>query len=281
MKNKYIKWLVAFSFCMVLTVSVFSSNALAFCGKNDHTFQYDECTKCGYMRIHECKDSGLPSLLFIARQNDGDAPRTHKQPHGSSATVSWPKEGERLFVIGRTRNKYGNLWLKVAGNSYIWAEYTAFDFDATVDAACKDVHWLLNPIEWYGYMLVAFRSGGEYDLKNINLLGIESYTYYVYSNDIIQDNRMTGHDLGNILYGCVCARYGKTFEQAIHYAAWADYTLWPSDKKEEWKACWEQLQFERCDKENDRQLVYLGYWIEEHRSSNSCVPWKYDVASPY
>ena len=291
--------------CVLVMCCVLPVKASAAC-KHEERVE-DECVKCGDLRVWSTKSKR--QLLFVARYNGNDAPRSHKEGRGSSKTVNWYKAGDRLYVVGRTRNKHGNLWLKLSDGSFIWSEYAAFDFDATVNEANGLVRSLIFSKEWYLYMGLAFRPDGPYDLKVINLLGNRYKEYYVYSNGIIQDRKMSGEELGNILYGCVFARSGKGLDEAIRSASAVDLfsgvsefnkavNAIPSNSRKalllledaavslsKWQACWYGHDYSMCDdndeNNNDKDLVALGYWIEEHRSSNSCVPWNYDVTSPY
>lgn len=277
--KKRTSFALAFALICVLVMCVLPIKASAAC---KHERKEDECVKCGDLRVWPCKRQ----LLFIARYNGNDAPRSHKAGRGSSKTVNWYKAGDRLYVVGRTRNKHGNLWLKLSDGSYIWSEYVAFDFDAEVDGAYNLAQQTILPYEWYINMGILFRADGSYDLKVTSLLGNRYKEYYVYSNGIIQEKQMSGEELGNILYGRLFARSGKSFEDALHYASWADYHWFPSKEaekkeKEKWRACWKDIEYSKCDDEDDRNAIYLGYWIEEHRSSNSCVAWNYNVTSPY
>lgn len=283
-------FVLSFALVCVLVVCALPISASAICLHKER--KEDECVNCGQLRVWKSQHK----LPFIARYNGDDAPRSHEEGRGSSKTVNWYREGDRLYVVGRTRNKHGNLWLKLDDGSYIWSEYVAYDFDAEVDRAYNLVqqktflHDLADGADgadgdWYINMATLFRADGDYDLKMIDLLGNRYKEYYVYSSATVQDKKMSGEELGNILYGRLFARSGRAYEEALRYASWADFH-WnpktPEEKREQekWAACWSGI-LRMCDDRDDRNSIYLGYWIENHRSSNSCVSWKYDVISPY
>ncbi|MFC9245685.1 hypothetical protein ACFT7S_17185 [Streptomyces sp. NPDC057136] len=53
-------------------------------------------------------------------------------PYGSSSSVSWAYDGERLTVYGSTRNSYGNKWYDVVDS----AGYSGWIYCGNVTASC-------------------------------------------------------------------------------------------------------------------------------------------------
>lgn len=236
---------------------------------NDVPFISDVCTKCGFMRLHK---TPYP-LPFITRVGDVTA---REAPTKFSNAVRDYSFGETLQVTGRIRNEYNNLWLQLSDGSYLYSENTAFDFDAMAARAASSVYALAGPnactltySPWdglqaqcapstlgvYGSMYFFFRPGGDFDLKEIDKLGLDTYLYHVFVNGEILEERYTGEKLGNILYGYMSRRVGISLKDTIRFAGLADRPQQLGDTL----ACFFLNDLSRCDDEDDLQIIELGW----------------------
>lgn len=228
-------------------------------------FESDICTKCGAIR------SGINApfeLPFITRENNVVA---RKAPRQNSAVVNTYKRGTRIKVIARIRNEKNNLWLKLSDGSYIFSDRVAFDFDSMASLAFNSVYQMTLPVchldfsrlsiychpsklEILSNMYVYFRPKGAFDLKERNLLGLNSYEYYVYANNTFLNKRYTGESLGNILYGYTCKKVGISSNDAIKFAGLADSST-PIDTF----ACFFLNDQSRCDDKDDIEMIKFGW----------------------
>ena len=218
---------IVFSFLFQTTVYA----AGRACKDHDYDTSYDGkefvsdiCQICGYMRVHKTPYA----LPFITRANNVVA---RKAPRKASKVVkTYADFGTELRVVGRIRNEYNNLWLLLSDGTYIFADNTAFSFDSIAKEAVSSVNLFAGPnslcyvtyspkygltaqctpsvLGIYGSMFVHFMPGGTFDLKRSDILGSNTYDYYVYADGGIIDKRYTGEELGNILYGYACKNEG-------------------------------------------------------------------------
>lgn len=174
----------------------------------EKTFESDVCNICGYLRLH----ISPVTMPFVTRKK---CVESHTQPYEDSPIVNtYDGVGTNLSVVARIRNIYNNLWLELADGSFVWAGNTAFDFDTALDYT-QYYTWTaggseddFTVIDWFGSMVVGFKSGGTFDYKINNMLGASSYKYYVLLDGEIQEERFTGETIGNINYGYAMASAG-------------------------------------------------------------------------
>lgn len=267
------KRMLAFALSIVIAVCIMKPTTVYAeeCEHNyDWGFESDICTKCGAIRPGIDAPCELP---FITRE---DTVVARKEPRQSSDVVNTYELGTRIKVIARLRNEHNNMWLKLSDGSYMFSDRAAFDYDSMASFALDNVYLtagMLCPPDISssngdvidagfascepgikGSMLLHFREDGRYDLKQRDMLGCDSYDYYVYAKGEFQDERYTGEDLGNILYGYVCRDVGISLNDAIYYAGLAaDSGL--SDAA----ACLFLYDLSRCDDENDTEMVKFGW----------------------
>ena len=172
------------------------------------TFESDVCKYCGYLRLH----MAMNTMPFVTRKEDVAA---HSEPYEAAEVVNTISEaGTQIEVAGRVRNKYNNLWLLLTDGSYIWAGNTAFDFDSALDytlwytLSANGAGEDFTVIDWFASMYSGFKTGGELDYKQSDLLGLNTYDYYVLLDGEIQNERLTGEMIGNINYGYAMAAAG-------------------------------------------------------------------------
>lgn len=177
-------------------------------------FESDECSICGFLRIHSAPEA----MLFLVRKASVNI---RSKPYESADAVRVANEGERINVIGRVRNKYNNLWLMLDDGTYVWAENVAFDLDSTLVYACGTVGILGDwnngdpSASWLSNYFTSFMTGGRFDFKHINMLGVNSFDYFVYANGKVQEERMTGEMIGNFVYGFTSAFSGMSTDITI------------------------------------------------------------------
>ncbi|MDE6626801.1 MAG: hypothetical protein K2K56_10610 [Lachnospiraceae bacterium] len=228
----------------------------------------DICTKCGAIRPGIDAPYELP---FITRE---DTVVARKEPRQSSDVVNTYELGTRIKVVARLRNEHDNMWLKLSDGSYMFSDRAAFDFDSmasfAMDSVYRPVPMVCYPTIsfWNGLglqcsptlegtlasMLVHFKPKGTFDLKLRNRLGANSYDYYVYADGMFQDERYTGEDLGNILYGYACKDVGIPLNDAIRFAGLTETSSLPDTA-----ACLFLNDLPRCDKPNDIEMIILGW----------------------
>jgi len=179
------------------------------------TFESDVCGLCGYLRLHKSTET----MLFVTRKNKVDS---HSQPYEASEVQStYNEEGTSVSIIGRVRNKYNNLWLLLSDGSYVWADNLAFDLDSTMAYSGQYIRSTImrsdkNQTESFiSAMISSFKSGGKFDFKKTNMLGANTYNYYILVGGEVQKERLTGEDIGNINYGFVAAAFGLGRDNAI------------------------------------------------------------------
>lgn len=266
------KRVVAFALSFVIAVCIMGSTMAYAAGCNhvfDREFSSDICTKCGAIR----SDIDAPyELPFITREDNVVA---RKEPRQSSAVVNTYKLGTRIRVVARIRNEHNNMWLKLSDGSYMFSDRAAFDFDSMASFAINRVYQRVYPVcatnynfqnglslhcypsitGTLGSMLIHFRPYVTFDLKQRNLLGINSYDYYIYANGRFLNKRYTGEELGNILYGYTCRNVGISLNKAIKYAGLADNDFNLVDTA----ACFVLSIQSRCDDEDDIEMIKLGW----------------------
>lgn len=225
----------------------------------------DICTKCGQIRPNINAPYELP---FITRE---DSVVARKEPRQSSEVVKTYELGTRIRVVARVRNEFDNMWLKLSDGSYMFSDRAAFDFDSMASYALNMVNRSGGVVcypSWYGLsmscsrslagtlgaMLKHFKSGGTFDLKLRNRLGLNTYDYYVYANGVFQGERFTGEELGNILYGYTCRSVGISSNYAIRFAGLAD-----SSKPSDTVACLFLNNQSRCDDKDDMGMIKFGW----------------------
>lgn len=265
------KRVLAFALSIVIAVCIMGPTTVYAeeCKHNyDRGFKSDICTECGAIRPGIDAPYELP---FITRE---DTVVARKEPRQSSDVVNTYELGTRIKVVARIRNEHNNMWLKLSDGSYMFSDRTAFDYDSMASFALENVNYTASAIclpnisFWYlrglepsdclagklDSMLIYFRENGPYDLKQRNKLGSNSYDYYVYANGEFQDERYTGEDIGNILYGYVCRDVGISLNNAIYFAGLAEGSSLPDTA-----ACLFLYDLPRCDEENDIAMITFGW----------------------
>lgn len=268
------KRVIAFVLSIVIGVCIMGPTT-AYAEECNHNFdrgfesgnESDICTKCGAIR----PDIDAPyELPFITREDNVVA---REEPRQSSAVVNTYELGTRIKVVARLRNEHDNMWLKLSDGSYMFSERAAFDFDSMTSFAMDSVYQHINIVcptisFWnelglpcspslvgtLGSMLNHFKPNGTFDLKLRNRLGVNSFNYYVYANGVFLDERYTGEDLGNILYGYACRNVGIPLNNAIRFAGLTDSSS-PLDTA----ACLFLNDLPRCDDKNDIDMIKLGW----------------------
>lgn len=178
------------------------------------TFESDVCNLCGFLRLHVA-----PSTMPFVTRKENVA--THTEPYEDAPIIETiPNIETSLSVVARVRNVYNNVWLMLSDGSYVWAGNTAFDFDTalsytlwyTFSAGGAEEEFTV--IDWFGSMAIGFMPGGTFDYKLTNMLGSNTYKYYVLLNGEFQTERFTGETIGNINYGYAMAAAGFSKTQA-------------------------------------------------------------------
>lgn len=269
---KVMKHVLAFALSVVIAGCIMGPTTVYAeeCKHNyDRGFKSDICTKCGAIRPGIDAPYELP---FITRE---DTVVARKEPRQSSDVVNTYELGTRIKVVARIRNEHNNMWLKLSDGSYMFSDRAAFDYDSMASFALDNVYQTANSMcppsvsFWneldlesspcepaiMGSMLKYFREDGPYDLKQRDKLGLKSYDYYVYANGEFQDERYTGEDIGNILYGYVCRDVGIYLTDAIYYAGFAEGSSLPDTT-----ACLFLYDLPRCDDENDIAMITFGWY---------------------
>lgn len=268
------KRVLAFALSIVIAVCIMNPTTV-YAEECEHNFdrgfesknESDICTKCGAIRPNIDAPYELP---FITRE---DTVVARKEPRQSSDVVNTYELGTKIKVVARIRNEYDNMWLKLSDGSYMFSDRAAFDYDSMSSVALDNVYQtaflmcLPNDTLWMDFglerppcmagmlssMLTHFREDGPYDLKRRDILGLSS-DYYIYAKGKFLDERYTGHDLGNILYGYVCRDVGISLKDAIKYAGLAE-GLGPSDTA----VCLFLNDLSRCDDEDDIEMITFGW----------------------
>lgn len=268
------KRVLAFVLSIVIAVCIMNP-ATVYAEECEHNYdrgfesgnESDICTKCGAIRPGIDAPYELP---FITRE---DTVVARKEPWESSDVVNTYELGTKIKVVARIRNEYDNMWLKLSDGSYMFSDRAAFDYDSMASSALNSVYltadkMCLNDYLWTASglesppclpgilesMLIHFREDGPCDLKQRNRLGLNSYDYYVYAKGEFQDERYTGDDLGNILYGYVCRDVGISLNDAIRYGGLLE-SSGPSDAA----ACLFLNDLPRCDDEDDIEMITFGW----------------------
>ncbi len=268
------KRMLAFALSIVIAVCIMNPTTV-YAEECEHNYDWgfesgnesDICTKCGAIRPGIDAPYELP---FITRE---DTVVARKEPRQSSDVVNTYELGTRIKVVARLRNEYDNMWLKLSDGSYMFSDRAAFDYDSMASSALNNVYltadkMCLNDYLWTASglesppclsgilesMLIYFREDGPCDLKRRDILGLNSYDYYVYAKGEFQDERYTGHALGNILYGYVCRDVGISLNDAIKCAGLAE-GLGPSDAA----VCLFLNDLSRCDDEDDIEMITFGW----------------------
>lgn len=265
------KRMLTFALSIVIAVCILEPTTVYAkeCEHNyDRGFKSDICTKCGAIRPGIDAPYELP---FITRE---DTVVARKEPRQSSDVVNTYELGTRIKVVARIRNEHNNMWLKLSDGSYMFSDRAAFDFDSMASFALDNVYQTANmmclshisiengldlgssPCQKgiFESMLYYFREDGPFDLKQREKLGYNSYDYYVYAKGEFQDERYTGEDLGNILYGYACKNVEISLNDAIKYAGLAD-----SSSLSDTAACIFLNDLSRCDDENDIDMITFGW----------------------
>lgn len=269
------KRVLAFALSIVIAVCI-TRPTTVYAEECEHNFDWgfesgnesDICIKCGAIR----PDIDAPyELPFITRE---DTVVARKEPRQSSEVVNTYELGTKIKVVARLRNEHDNMWLKLSDGSYMFSERAAFDFDSMASFAMDRVYQSVSLVcyptisFWNGLglecspsllgtldsMLIHFSPDGPFDLKQRNRLGSNSYIYYVYANSAFQDERYTGEDLGNILYGYACRNVGISLNDAIKFAGLAE-----SSDPFDTAVCLFLNDLPRCDDKNDIDMIKLGW----------------------
>lgn len=232
------------------------------------TFISDICTGCGQIR----PDIDAPyELPFITREDSVVAREAPRQD--SNVVMRYDELGTKIRVVARVRNEHDNVWLKLSDGSYMFADRAAFDFDSMSSYALDIVNQsasLCYPTislqqglgiqcspsqaKTYIAMLEHFRPGSTFDLKKREILGPDTWNYYVYANSTFLDETYTGEDLGNILYGHTCKSIGIPLNSAIRYGG-----LTESAGRGNAVLCLFLGDLPRCDDPDDIEMISLGW----------------------
>lgn len=202
MKKNVSKVTVALILAVALLMSMpTEAKAWYTCNVNHKTMAKDICS-CGYERVHVTS----PSITFYVMNTNTAVLRAEPRNTGKKINTNYCLP-QRISINGRIRNESNNLWLR-NGSNWIFADRVAFDFDTYAKAANKNTSGLIS-------MYNNFKTGGKYDIKQDYGLGCNTYKYYVYVKGKVQSRRYTGEELGNIIYGYVCAKKGLSLTEAI------------------------------------------------------------------
>lgn len=269
------KRVLAFALSIVIAVCIMGSTTV-YAEECEHNFdrgfesgnESDICTKCGAIRPGIDAPYELP---FITRE---DTVVARKEPRQSSDVVNTYELGTRIKVVARLRNEHDNMWLKLSDGSYMFSDRAAFDFDSMASFAMDSVYQPVSivcyptisfwnglglecspsQVEMLGSMLIHFKPKGTFDLKLRDRLGANSYDYYVYANGVFLDERYTGEDLGNILYGYACRNVGISLNDAIRFGG-----LTETSNQLDTAACLFLNDLPRCDDKNDIDMITIGW----------------------
>lgn len=234
------------------------------------TFISDICTKCGQIR----PDIEAPyELPFITCEDTVVAREEPRQD--SNVFKRYTELGTKIWVVARVRNEHNNVWLKLSDGSYMFADRAAFDFDSMLSYALNTIdqfsigstcHLTYSFQQGLGVqctpvlkntliaMLVHFKPDSTFDLKKREILGVDTWDYYVYANGTFLDETYTGEDLGNILYGYTCRSVGISLDDAIRYGGVTE-----SSGLDDTVACFFLNDLSRCDDQDDIDMINLGW----------------------
>lgn len=254
--------------CALLPTTAYAAD-LGHCEHNydRDTFTSDICTECGQIRPGIDAPYELP---FITRE---DSVVAREEPRQDSNVVMRYDLGTKIRVVARVRNEHNNVWLKLSDGSYMFADRAAFDFDSMSSYALNVVNQSslvcyptislqqglgiqCSPSQERIYlaMLEHFIPGSTFDLKKREILGVNTWDYYVYANSMFLDETYTGEELGNILYGYTCRSVGISLNLAIRFGG-----LTESSGLGDATACLVLGDLPRCDDPDDIEMVSLGW----------------------
>lgn len=138
-------------------------------------------------------------LPFVTRLDD--IPVWSSPTKDSTKVRSISKKGTTVYVIGRVRNYYDNLWMQLDDGKFIFVDNLAFSLDEQLMTAAQQVLAISDyaPFEFYNNV----KPGGIWDFKQDNLLGANTNEYYIKVKGKIVEERLTGEEIGNIFYGFI------------------------------------------------------------------------------
>jgi len=161
---------------------------------HNHSFRnggkdVDECL-CGFIRFHEA----LTPLFFITAK---DNVPIWSEPNSSSTrerTIN--NQGTRIMITARLINKHGNHWGRTNTGDFVYMENLIYDLDAQLSDSINSFNLIGRDIIFINNV----REGGIWDFKlSLNY----ERDYKVRVGGRIQDDILTGEQIGNIHYGYV------------------------------------------------------------------------------
>lgn len=175
-----------------------------------HNFNNDVCKNCGYLRIHEFKES----ITFFTIKNN--VPIWSKPTKNSDLIEEIEDQDTMLNIDGVLRNQYGNIWLKLSGEQrYVYIDNVYLDFLKLIEQNYQYIYIFENAASKMAMFYDTVKPGGKADYKawlDPSLKGIE---YNVrFGEDFY---KITAEQLGNIHYGYLGSVVGFS-EDLILYA---------------------------------------------------------------
>lgn len=221
--------------------------------KKDNVYETDICSKCGYERMHETDRE-----LYFVTVKDKVVERAEPRKKGRIINKIQDKDTQ-VIIVGRIRNEHNNLWLMTDSGGYICSDNLAFCFDYEIMRAIQYCDFGKESERTLAAIYDNFNSGARFDLKDMGLLGANPNTSYriKVANEII-DEKYTGEQLGNILYGCIARWAGFDEESAIQMAG---VSISLAEKKYISAAVC-LFDSAKCDDEDDIEMIKKGisYW---------------------
>lgn len=240
---------------LVLTLVMLLSISVPAAAKScSHDYgSTDVCSKCGHLRVHSFDRS---ITFYTAKQN---VP-VWSQPTKYSDKVTTITEQDTLVEIdGILRNKYENIWLKVAGETqYIYIDNLYLWFESLVVQNLQ----MIIPFENKTTQLAAFydavKPGSYADYKCWLDPGNKQFTYKVrFGTDNYYD--LTAEELGNIHYGYLGRAFGLDSDGLLYAGGVVNQIL--KFLRDPWNAVKEisdECTNYYCDTEEDATDVKRG-----------------------
>ena len=182
--------------CSILAIVLLSSSTVVYAKSCEHSYgDTDVCKKCGNIRVHSF-DYSIP--FYTVKEN---VPIWSSPTKNSKLIEEVAEQDTEIAIDGILRNKYGNIWLKVASkNQYIFIDNLYIDFLVLSLRNFQQIFYYHDDFEIEIIEFCNFvKEKGRADYKawlDPSSKGIE-YKVRI-GNDYYT---MTAEELGNIHYG--------------------------------------------------------------------------------
>lgn len=189
MKKKFSLLIMSFLCALLIFYSAGFNSEAKSCR---HKFDNDICKKCGFIRIHEFDES----ILFYTIKDN--VPIWSKPTKNSELLKEISDKDTMIDIDGILRNQYGNIWLRVSGEGYVYVENIYLNFESLVVCSWQRITALGDEAAplWFFYEV---SPDGPADYKRWLDPSSKGIIYKVKVADEFYD--MTAEELGNINYG--------------------------------------------------------------------------------